>query len=381
MPKLIQIDKRNLPSESPWIISGLTLLSILGALIIGGILFLPFGVNPINAYLVLIEHGFGNLQGFGFTLVKATPLIFIGLGTIIAWKTGFFFLGFQGSLLIGAAMSVWIALLASPGAVLSWFPPILLIPLIFLGSFFAGGIWAGLAGLLRTKFGGSEVLISLMMNYVALFIVQYLVSGPLRAPGGLPQTERIPESAILPFIIVGTRAHAGILVALAAAVIVWFILRKTPLGYELIVTGLNLRAATFGGININQRLVLAAFIAGGLAGFAGLVEVLGVQYRLLDGISVGTGFVGIVAALLGKLHPLGVVIASTLYAGLEVGADAMQRRSGIPSSVVLIIQSLIVLFILAGDILRYYRVRFNIPGRGETEAASPEDTPISLSER
>ncbi|MFN8458419.1 MAG: hypothetical protein U0401_27825 [Anaerolineae bacterium] len=164
----------------------------------------------------------------------------------------------------------------------------------------------------------------------------------------------------MPFIIPGTRTHAGILAALAAAFVVWLILRKTPLGYELIVSGLSARAARYGGINVGNRLILASFIAGGLAALAGLGIVLGVQYRLLDGIAEGTGFVGIVAALLGKLHPAGVVIAAILYAGMEIGADAMQRRAGLPSSVIFIVQSLIVLFILASDLLRYYRLNWAV---------------------
>jgi simple sugar transport system permease protein len=189
-------------------------------------------------------------------------------------------------------------------------------------------------------------------------MVNYLVSGPLRAPGDLPQTPRVPEGTILPFIIPDTRAHAGILIALIAALVVWFLMRKTPLGYEMIVAGLNPRAARFGGIDVGNRQILASFLAGGLASWAGLAIVLGVQFRLLDGISEGTGFVGIVAALLGKLHPAGVVVASILYAGMGVGADAMQRRMGIPSSIIFIVQSLIVMFILASDLLRYYRINW-----------------------
>ncbi|MCB0181847.1 MAG: ABC transporter permease, partial [Anaerolineae bacterium] len=175
----------------------------------------------------------------------------------------------------------------------------------------------------------------------------------------------------LPFIIPGTRAHAGILAALVAALVVWLILRKTPLGYQLIVAGLSPRAARYGGINVENRLILAAFVAGGLGAWAGLVEVLGVQFRLLDGLAEGTGFIGIVAALLGKLHPAGVVVASILYAGMGVGADVMQRRAGVPSSVIFTIQSLIVLFILASDILRYYRI--NWPGLGSTSSTDPSN--------
>jgi ABC-type uncharacterized transport system permease subunit len=155
------------------------------------------------------------------------------------------------------------------------------------------------------------------------------------------------------------------------------ILRKTPLGFELLVSGLNARAARYGGINVARRLVLAAFLAGGVGAWAGLSEVLGVQFRLMDGISQGTGFIGIAAALLGKLHPAGVVLASILYAGMEVGADAMQRRAGLPSSVISTVQALIVLLVLASDMLRYYRVDFSalrVRNRRAPEAAAVTST-------
>ena len=350
------LERRIAPNESPLFVTTVTLLAIFMALVIGGFLFLPFGSNPLQAYGAMLQESFGNLRGIGYTLINATPLIFVGLGTIFAWRSGFFYLGFEGAMLIGAAMAAWLALLALPGGILAFITPTLFFPLVFLGSFLAGGGWAGVVGFLRARYGGNEVLISLMMNYLAVFFINYLVSGPLRAPGDLPQTLRIPELAILPFFLPGTRAHTGFLVAIAFAVIVLLILRKTPLGYELIVSGLSQRAALYGGINVRGRLVLAAFVAGGLAALAGLVEVLGVQYRLLDGVGLGTGFEGIVAALLGKLHPVGVLISSILYAGMGVGADAMQRRAGLPSSVIFTVQSLIVLFILASDILRYYRI-------------------------
>lgn len=364
---LIRIEKRLEPAESPLAVGGLTLLSIFLALVLGGFLFLPFKVNPLQAYQSMLQQSFGDLKGIGFTLVRATPLIFISLGTILAWKTGLFYLGFEGTLLVGASATVWSALLTAPEATVGPLPKAVFFPLVFLASFIAGGLWSGIVGILKGRFGGNEVIVSLMFNYIAIFLVNYLVSGPLRALGDLPQTARIPTDTILPFIIPNTRAHAGILVAFAAALVVWFILRRTPLGYEMIAAGLSPRAARFGGINVGSRQILASFLAGGLSSWAGLVIVLGVQYRLLDGISEGTGFVGIVAALLGKLHPLGVVVASILYAGMGVGADAMQRRMGVPNSVIFIVQSLIVLFILASDFLRYYRIHW--PWRW---SASPE---------
>lgn len=376
MPKIPYLQRRLEPSDSWLVISISTLASIALALAVGGLLFIPFDTSPVQGYLDMLQQSFGSLRGIGFTLVNATPLIFVGLATIVAWKSGFFYLGFEGALLIGAAVTVWMALLAAPGMPLDNLPAVIFFLLVFLASFIGGGIWSGIVGWLKARYGGNEVLISLMMNYLAVFLVNYLVSGPLRAPGDLPQTLRIPNHTVLPFIIPDTRAHAGFLVALVIAVMVSVLMYKTPLGYELIVSGLSQRAARYSGINVRRRLILASFLTGGLASFAGLVEVLGVQYRLMDGLGLGTGFLGVVAALLGKLSPLGVIISSILYAGMEVGADAMQRRAGLPGSVIFTVQSLIVLFILASDVLRYYRLDFRTGKRGQSgDALRPTDAP------
>ena len=378
MTRVHFLERRLEPSESTFVTTAAMLLAILAALVIGGFLLLPFGANALQAYQAMGRESFGSLRGIGNTLIVATPLIFIGLGTTLAWRSGFFYLGFEGTLLIGASMAVWVALLTRPGALLGPLPPLVFFPLVFLASFIAGGVWSGIVGLIRARFEGNEVIISLMMNYIAVFLVNYLVSYPLRAPGDLPQTAHIPQATMLPFVIPDTRAHAGILVALAAALVVWVILRKTPLGFELLVSGMNARAARYGGINVARRLVLASFLAGGVGAWAGLSEVLGVQFRLMDGISQGTGFIGIAAALLGKLHPAGVVLASILYAGMEVGADAMQRRAGLPSSVISTVEALIVLLVLASDLLRYYRVDFS--ALRVRNGRAPEATAVTSTE-
>ncbi|MGH9680588.1 MAG: ABC transporter permease, partial [Candidatus Acidiferrales bacterium] len=218
------------------------------------------------------------------------------------------------------------------------------------------------------------VLISLMSNYVAIFLLQYLVSGPMRAPGSLPETRMLPRATWLPFLIPGTRAHAGVLIAIAAAALVWMLLQKMPLGYELIVTGFNPLAARYAGIDVGRRITLAAFIAGGLGGLAGMVEVLGSQHRLMDGISGGAGFVGIIVALLARLNPLAVIPTALLYGGMSVGADAMQRRASIPSSLTFILESLAVLLVLAFDALRFYRINVSALWR-RTPPAAVEEAP------
>jgi general nucleoside transport system permease protein len=351
------IERRIAPADSPLAITTATALAVLAAMLVTSLLFVLYGANPFHAYSALFHEPFATLRGFGYTLVRTAPLTLIALGTIVSWRSGFGYLGFEGCFVVGATVSTWLALLTAPGAALGPLPWPAFLLLVFLLSFAGGAVWAGVVALLRARFGGNEVLISLMTNYVAILLVQYLVSGPMRAPGGVPQTALLPRATWLPFVLPGTRAHAGILLALLAALLVWMLLRKTPLGYELIVSGLNSSAARYAGIKVGQHLVLAALFAGGLGALAGTVEVLGEQHRLMDGISGGIGFTGIIVALLAKLNPVAVIPVAVLYGGLTVGANAMQRRAGIPSSITFILQSLIVLMVLASDLFRRYRVK------------------------
>jgi len=376
MAKLFE--RRLTPADSPLAIAGTVALALFTALAITSLLFLSYGADPLQAYLALFHEPFATLRGFGYALVRASPLSLIALGTIVSWRSGLAYLGFEGCFVIGAAAATWLALLTMPGAALGPLSPMVFLPLAILASFIAGGVWAGIVGAIRARFGGSEVLISLMANYVAIFLLQYLVSGPLRAPGSLPETRQLPRATWLPFILPGTRAHAGILIAIAAAILVWVLLKKMPLGYELIVTGFNPLAARYAGINVARRLVLAGFLAGGLGALAGTAEVLGVQHRLMDGISGGVGFVGIIVALLARLNPIAVIPTAVLYGGLSVGADAMQRRASIPSSITFILESLAVLLVLVCDVLRYYRIRPSALWKREADAA--EETSGATSE-
>ncbi len=363
------------PNGSPAAIAFHTALAVLAALALAGALFAVQGADPLAAYAALFSEAFGTMRGFGFSLVRATPLALIALGTVVAWRSGFGYLGFEGCFMVGAAAATAAALASAEGRMLAPLPSWLALALAMLASFAAGGAWAGLVGLVRTRLGANEVLVSLMTNYVGLLGVQYLISGPMRAPGGLPQSERVPSDVWLPFVIPGSRAHAGILLTVAAAGLVWFLLRRTPLGYELIVAGLNPAAARYGGIEVGRRVLLASVLAGGLGALAGMAELLGVQHRLVDGMGGGVGFTGVVVALLARLNPLAVVPLAVLYGGMTVGADAMQRGAGIPSSIAAILQSLIVLLILASERLRYYRLNPSLFRLGRDRAGAAPGRP------
>ena len=346
-----RLERRAAPVDTALAVAAANVSAILAALLLCGLLFLPFHIAPLAAYSDLAGAAFFSPRGLGYTLVAAGPLMMVGLGTVVAWRSGFAYLGFQGCLLAGAVAATALALSIGPAGL-----PTVVLPLAIAASFAAGAGWAALVGFARARFGGSEVLVSLMMNYVAALAVQYLVTGPIRDPGDLPQSRLLPRGAWLPHLFDGSSVNAGTLVALGAALVVWWLMRRSVLGFELEVTGLSARAARYAGIAVPNRVMVAAAIAGGLGGMAGALEVLGNQHRLLDGVGEGIGFVGIVTALLGKLTVAGTVVAAVLYGGLGVGGNVMQRRTGLPASVVTVIEAMIVLLVLASDLLRHYRL-------------------------
>jgi general nucleoside transport system permease protein len=326
-----------------------TVIAAIVGLLIGSLLFLPFDTSPISGYRTMFGEAFFTSQGLGTTLTRATPLIFVALGTVVAWSAGFYYLGFQGALYMGATGATLVALAARDGYLLASLPSPVIVLLSLCAAFIFGGMWALMVAGLKVRFGGNEVLLSLMFNYVAVYLVNYLVTRPLRAPGSLPQTARFPDRATLPRLL-GDRndLHLGFVVAVLAALAVWWLMRSTTLGFELTTFGRNQRAAHYSGVSSTRVTLVAAFTAGGLGALAGWSQVLGVQYRLLDGLDQLTGFEGIVTALLGSLGAVGALVASVLYAGLATGAQVMQRRSDLPSSVALMIQGIVVLLALTG---------------------------------
>ncbi|RLC64524.1 MAG: ABC transporter permease [Chloroflexota bacterium] len=327
----------------------LIFLSILLALIVGAGLIAMAGVGPIEAYRALFYGAFGRVYGLVDTLVKGTPLLLAGLGLAIAFKASVWNVGAEGQIYMGALAAVWVGLNVS--GVPTWIH----LPLALLAGAIGGGLWALIPGLLKAYLKVNEVIVSLMLNYIAILFVSWLVHGPMEEPGGfMPQTPRVAKTAQLPLLFPPTRLHAGVLVALGATLLVYFMLFHTSLGYRIRAVGANPKAARFGGIEVERSIVLVMFLSGTLAGLAGANEVLGIHYRLLDGISPGYGFTAMVVALLGKLHPLGVVAASYLFASLTVGADMMQKIVHVPIALSRVIQGLVVLCVLGTDILLMY---------------------------
>ncbi|KPL72977.1 ABC transporter permease [Leptolinea tardivitalis] len=336
------------------------ILAVVTALILGAFIIWWVGGNPLLAYKGLLQGAFGSVRALSETTVWASPYIFAGLAVAVGFKGGLFNIGGEGQLAFGAVAASW-AGYALPGIFHAQIPPILHILLSVGIGMLAGAIWGGIPGYLKAKTGAHEVINTIMMNYIALNLTSFLLNGPMKDPSPsnvIARTPLIAESARIPAIFPNYRFHWGFILALALAFGVWWLLWKTRLGFEIRTTGLNPDAAKYAGIDVAKTIVIAMSLSGALAGLAGAIEVTALNYRHELGFSSGYGFDAIAIALLGKNHPLGVVLASLLFAAMRNGATKMQFLTQIPVDIISIIQALILLFVSADAIVRYiYRIR------------------------
>ncbi len=352
--------------------SALPILAMLTALLIGAIVLLFLKVNPFVAYASIVTGVFGSMSGFTQSLVKATPLLLVGLGICIAFRASVINIGAEGQIILGALGATSWALIFK-----TW-PAWLLIPSSLIVSFLTGGIWGFIPGVLKARFKVNEILSTVMLNAIAIQLMNMLVRGPLIDQAGvtagtyLAQSERLPEAAWLPRLIPQTLLNAGSLVAVALAVVVYLFLWRTTIGFRIRAVGLNPDASRYAGINVPFYQTLSLTLAGGLAGLAGAVEVMGVHHRLLEGITSGYGFSGIVAALFGGLHPLGLIPAAWLFGSLLVGADKMQRAVQVPSALIDMLLGLVVLFVVGSAFIskRWAIRRAATASKLESEAKS-----------
>jgi len=313
--------------------------------VIGALMLVILKVDPIAAYAAMVNGAIGSVSGVTQSLVKATPLLLVGLGICIAFRANVINIGGEGQIILGAIAATWFPLTFN-----TW-PGWILIPISLTLGFLAGAVWGFVPGILKARLRVNEILSTIMMNSIALQFMYLLIRGPMMDPAGiaagtfLAQSARIPQQATLPRLIPQTLLHAGAILAVVLAVLVYFFLWRTTIGYRIRAVGLNPDASRYSGINVPFYQAFSMTLAGGFAGLAGAIEVMGVQHRLLDGITGGYGFTGIVAALLGSLHPLGLIPASILFGGLLVGANEMQRTVQVPSSLITAILGLVVLFV------------------------------------
>lgn len=360
--RFITIEKGLSPSISMQVL--VILVSILFA-ILGCAIFLQLnGHDPVKVYSDMFFGVVGTSYGLTETILKAIPLTIIGLGLGIAFRMKLWNIGGEGQLHMGAAAATGVAL-AMPNQ-----PMWIVLPLMMLAAALAGGAWALLPGIPRAYLGVNETITTLMWNYVAINIVDYLVYGPWRDPEGFnfPLTAVFSPGATLP-TFGGGRIHGGLIIAIVIAVIMYLVIYRTKWGYEIRVIGQSEQAARYAGMNIPRQIVLTMFISGAICGLAGMSEVSGVVHRLRPGFSPGYGFTGIIIAWLGKLNPLATIIVAFLFGALETGGYIIQT-SGISANVVSVLQGILLFFVLGGDILLNYRIRF---GKTASPAASAKE--------
>lgn len=342
---------------SGWAEALLPVAAVALALLIGAGMLLALGADPLKAYSAMLQGAAGSVSGITQTLVKATPLLLVGLGITIAFRGGVINIGGEGQLIVGALAATAMAL-AFP----EW-PGVILLPLALAAGVAGGAAWGGVPGVLKARLGVNEILSTIMMNQIAIQLSNYLLRGPMIDPAEIARGTQIAQSAQLPQqvwlirLVPRTLLNGGAIIAVVMAVLVYIFLWRTTIGYRIRAVGLNAEAARYAGIRVPVYQALALALGGAFAGLAGAVEVLGVQHRMMEGLSGGYGFSGIVAALFGKLHPLGAIPASILFGGLLVGADKMQRAVQVPSALIGALQGLVVLFVVSSDIWARYRAR------------------------
>src|SRR5512138_1333288 len=339
----------------------LPVFATLAALVLGAVMLLFLKVNPIEAYKALWVGAFGSSNAFAETLVKATPLLLVGLGICISFRGDVINIGGEGQMIIGAILATWIGLTftGSPG----W----LVITLAMLAGFLGGAIWGGIPGVLKAYFRVNEILSTVMMNAIAVQLMNFLLRGAMIDPAQLQRVSRIPQTARLLEAfrlprLVPTRLHLGALIAVLLAILVYILLWRTTLGYRIRAVGQNPHASRYAGIKVPRYIVLALLLSGAFAGLAGATQVFGVNYRMItdgssSGFTGGAGFNGIVAALFGQLHPVWSIPASILFGALLVGANSMQRVVQVPSALITALNGLVVVFVVSSEILRTRRQR------------------------
>jgi simple sugar transport system permease protein len=327
----------------------IALIAVGAALLVGAVIVSISGYSPYEAYKALFTGAFGSSYDFAQTLARTTPLIFTGLTVAFAFRCGLFNIGGEGQLYVGGMAA------AIVGVSFTNLPLVIHLPLALAVGAAAGAGWAFIPGMLKARVGAHEVITTIMMNYIGILLCSYLANYPFKAEGWVAQTNVVETSAQLPRLVSSTQLSASLFVALICVVIAYYILYKTSLGYEIRAVGLNPSAAEFGGIGIQKSIVIAMLISGMFAGIGGAGEVLGLHKRFIFGFSPGYGFDGIAVAVLGRNHPVGVVLGALLFGALRNGGMVMKQVTNVPTDLVVVIQGIVILFVAAPEIFRIVR--------------------------
>ncbi|MBS6217391.1 MAG: ABC transporter permease [Clostridiales bacterium] len=339
------------------------LVAVFFAVICSWLLLTAFGYPANEAFVSLWDATFGNLRVFGNTLNKACPLLFTGIAVAIGNRGSVFNIGAEGQFIMGCTAATWV------GITFTYMPGIPLMILMVLAGALAGAAWAFIPGLLKTKFSISEIITTIMFNYIALQLVGYLVRNPMRDMSQAePQSYTIAEQGFMPYLIEKTKLHPGFLFGCIAAVVIFILLFKTYFGYEVRAVGYNATAAKYGGINVSRTMISTMLISGALAGMGGAFEVAGSAHYLYEKISNGYGYTAIAVAILANNNPIGVILSSLLFGFLASGSTAMQRNIGVSSSFADIVQGIIIIFVAVAAVSRVKKKR--------TAPANPGKKPV-----
>ncbi|WP_421578697.1 ABC transporter permease [Shinella sp. M31] len=328
--------------------------AIATTLVLTSILVLLAGASPLSVFYLVAKGAAGSQFALFETLTRATPLIFTGLAIAVAFRAKLWNIGAEAQLYMGGVMTVVLGTGALP------LPSAILIPILMLAAMLAGALMLLGPAVLKTRFGVDEVVTTLLLNFIVLLFVSMLLEGVLKDPMGLgwPQSQKVIAEAQLPRLIQGKRLHLGFIIAIAAAVFIWVVTKKTLLGYEMRAVGHNAEGARFVGIPVNRVLMKTALLSGGLAALAGFSEVSGLKGNLTLDLSPGYGYSGIVVAMLAMLNPLGVVASAIFVAGIFVGADAMSRAAKVPSYIADVMVATSLLTMVVAILLTRFRIRW-----------------------
>jgi len=339
--------------QSPWWMTPLIpVLILIATFIITSGLILWSKANPFQAYYYLLIDPLTSRTGVLEVLVSATPLLLTGAAVTFAFSTGYFNIGAEGQLYAGAIAA------AGLGMLMDNFPPVLAIPIMILGGFLAGMLWALIPALLKIKNGVDEVVTTLLSNSIMAYIVSAILNGPWRNPeSGWPQSPDIAEAAHFFKLFPRARVHFGFIIALIVIAILWFILTRTSFGMKMRAVGMGKPAAEFAGIKVQKTMLTAALISGGIAGIAGVSEVAGIQYHLIGALSAGYGYTGIIVATLGSLNAIGVAVAAFFFGLVNVGAQSLSGALRVPIFLSNIIQAIMLMMSLGMFLLKNYRIR------------------------
>ncbi|MEA5079615.1 MAG: ABC transporter permease [Anaerolineaceae bacterium] len=335
-----------------WLRILLPFIAIVATFILTSIILLISKVNPLQAFYYILVDPLSSRSSLIEILVKTTPLFLTGIAVTVAFASGFFNIGAEGQMMAGAAAG------AGLGMIIHNVSPALGIPAMILGGFIAGAAWVLIPALLKVKLSVDEVVTTLLMNSVVGYVISYLLNGPWKSPlSGWPQSPEIDKSTVFFKLIPKTRLHFGFIIALVVIFLVWLLLKKTRLGFNMRASGMAKDAAYFTGIDVNKTMLISALLSGGIAGVAGAVEVGGIHYHLIEALSGGLGYSGIIVATLSSLNPLGV-LPSALFIGLiDTGSQTLSRAMGVPVHLGDIVQALLLLVILGTFLFQNYRIR------------------------